>query len=987
MPNNVRGMLPAWCVFALALAGTFLAYWFAQLVAHNEVRQRFDTEIAAVQAELVERMHTYEQVLRGGVSLFHSWPDVTRENWRRYVEHIEVGRHYPGIQGIGFSRLVVPADLEAHVTAVRAEGLSNYRIWPQGERHIYTTVLYLEPQDWRNERAIGYDMFHDPVRREAMERARDTGAASISGKVTLVQETGEAVQPGFLMYLPVYRTPDTTGVQQRQDQLVGYVYSPFRMQDFMSGLLRHRERHFALRIFDGDTAAEGALLHTSHVPEASAAPIPGLAETLEFPVGGRSWTLEFVGLPQLAPSHNMPATVAVVWLVLSFLLWAIAWSLTRNRAQATAAADRLRADVEVREQVTAQLRETEASFRFLFEKNPNPMWVYDCDTLEIIEVNEAATRHYGWSREEFQGMTVADLRPPEDVPRLEAYIRSRPPGLQAAGEWRHLVRDGRIIDVHIVSFRLEFQHREAVLVVARDVTESKRAEQALKESEATARGVLDAALDAYVRMDQQGRITEWNLVAERIFGWSRDDVLGRPLEEILIPPDQREAHRKGLSRYLATGEGPLLNRRIEVRALRRDGSSLPAEIAILAVSTEHGRAFSAFLRDLTDQKHAEARLQQAQKLEAVGQLTGGVAHDFNNLLTIIIGNLELAAAGAKVDAQLTEMLNEALAAGERGAALTHRLLAFSRQQLLQPVRTDLNDIVSGMSDMLKRTLGEDIDINVRLDEKLWPELADKSQVESALLNLAINARDAMPGGGRLTIETANAALDAEYADGHEEVAAGDYVMLAVSDTGTGMAPEVMQRAIEPFFTTKDIGKGSGLGLSMIFGFAKQSRGHLKIYSEPGHGTTVKLYLPRAKDGRPDALAAPVPTFEACGNETILVVEDEEAVRKLVIANLRRLGYQTLEAADAVQAGEILKGDQPIDLLFTDVVLPGGKTGRQLADEARGLRPAIRVLFTSGYTQNSIVHQGQLDTGVSLLSKPYHRDELAQMVRKALRGAH
>jgi PAS domain S-box-containing protein len=984
MRIDLRGTLPAWGVLGLALVGTALACWFAHVTTEREARQRFDAEMAAVQVDLVERLRTYEQVLRGGVGLFHSSRTVTRDSWRRYVEQLEIARHYPGIQGIGFARLLAPEDVAAHVAKVRTEGFGDYRIWPEGEREVYTTILFLEPFDWRNQRAFGYDMFQEPVRREAMERARETGAASISGKVTLVQETAAAVQAGFLMYLPVYRAPGPAGAQESRQQLVGYVYSPFRMHDFMAGLLGDRERRVALQIFDGDALTDDALLHTSGSWETSAASSAPFAATVPLSSGGRRWTLRFAALPGLLPKRNTPAGVAAGGFIISLLLWAITGSLARNRAQTVAAAARLQADVEVREQVAAQLREAEAGFRYLFEKNPNPMWVYDRETLEILEVNEAATLHYGWSREEFQRMTIANLRPPEDVPRLEAYVRRRPPGLQMSGEWRHLVKDGRIIDVELAGYGLDFRQRQAALVVARDITESKRAAQALKESEASARGVLDAALDAYVRMDQDGRITEWNLMAERVFGWTRDEAMEKPLTEILIPPEQREAHRQGLKRYLATGEGPMLNRRIEVHALRRDGGRLPVEITILAVTTESGKAFGAFLRDLTEKKRAEAQLLHAQKLEAVGRLTGGVAHDFNNLLTVIIGNLELAAPRAAHDPHLAEAIKDALAAGERGAALTYRLLAFSRQQALQPVRTDLNEIVVGMLSLLKRTLGEDIEIEARLGDKLWPELADKSQVENALLNLAINARDAMPEGGKLTIETRNTTLDTEYAAGQEEVMAGDYVMLAVSDTGTGMTPEIAQQAIDPFFTTKEVGKGSGLGLSMIFGFAKQSRGHLKIYSESGHGTTVKLYLPRAQAARQQAPPPELASAEEGGSETVLVVEDEEAVRKLVIANLKRLGYRTLEAADAVQAEAILKGDEPIDLLFTDVILPGGKTGRQLADEGRALRPAMRVLFTSGYTQNSITHQGTLDPGVKLLSKPYRREELARKVRQALR---
>jgi PAS domain S-box-containing protein len=582
-------------------------------------------------------------------------------------------------------------------------------------------------------------------------------------------------------------------------------------------------------------------------------------------------------------------------------------------------------------------------------------------------------------------MRITDLRPAAEVPQLLSYMENRPPGLKTAGEWRHVTKDGRIINVEIVSYTLEFRQRAATLVVARDITESKQAEEMLRESEAVARGVLDAALDAYVRMNQQGRVTEWNRMAERTFGWARSEAIGRPLDEIIVPPHQRGAHQRGLARFLATGEGPMLNRLVEVQALHRSGNEFPVEVTILAVKTDRDVVFSAFLRDLTEKKQVEAQLRQAQKMEAVGQLTGGIAHDFNNLLTVIIGNLELAEAREPGHAQVPQSIGHALAAAVRGAALTHRLLAFSRQQVLQPVRTNLNAMITDMIDLLRRTLGENIEIEVRLDANLWPELADKSQVESALLNLTINARDAMPEGGKLTVETGNVSLDAEYAAANTEVEPGDYVMLGVTDTGTGMPPDIVERAFDPFFTTKDAGKGSGLGLSMIYGFAKQSHGHLKIYSEVGHGTTVKLYLPRAATVRPVT-----PTLDAAGDdlrgsETILVVEDEEAVRRLVVRNLRSLGYQVLEAADGARAVGMLRSGEAIDLLFTDVVLPGGMTGRQLADQALVLRPEMRVLFTSGYTQNSIVHQGKLDVGVHLLTKPYRRDDLGRKIREVLDG--
>jgi PAS domain S-box-containing protein len=960
-----------------------LAGYLTHAAVVRETSQRFHSEIAAVRADLTDRLRAYEQILRGGVSLHHTLRAVSRENWRDYVEYLYIAEKYPGLQGIGFAQVVAPDDLEAHVSALRAEGFPDYSVWPDGEREIYTSIVYLEPSDWRNQRAFGYDMFQDPVRRLAMERARDTGLASLTGGVTLVQETTDAVQAGFLIYLPVYRTPAPSDVLERRRQLIGYVYSPFRMDDFMRGLMGDRGRSVALEIFDGHIVSEDTLMY--------AGPASGPPVVLDGPSGtvmsmdlnGHAWTLRFFALPALAADRSKPLIVLIGGLVVSFLLWGIVVSLARHRAQTAAANERLRLDIAERERVQAQLRDTEISFRYLFEKNPNPMWVFDRENLAILEVNDAAVAHYGYSHKEFRKMRITDLRPGEDVPRLVSHMANRPDGLRESGEWRHLTKDGRIIDVDVASYYLEFQQRPAALVIARDITESKRAREALKASEAAARGVLDAALDAYIRMNEQGRITAWNTVAEKTFGWTRSEAVGQPLADLIVPHDERDAHRAGLERYLASGEGPLLNRRTEIQALHRSGRTLAVEITILPVETESGCDFSAFLRDLTDIKHAEAQLLQAQKMEAVGQLTGGIAHDFNNLLTVIIGNLELAIVSESISSPLDEMLADALSAAEKGAALTHRLLAFSRQQPLKPVHTDLNAIVAGMIEMLRRTLGEDIEIEVKLNDHLWPELADKSQVENALLNLAINARDAMPAGGKLTIETLNASLDEAYAARNADVQPGDYVMLAITDTGTGMPAEVVDRVFEPFFTTKEDRMGTGLGLSMIYGFAKQSGGHLKVYSEVGHGTTVRLYLPRATSAQLPAPDDDVLLEGSGGNEAILVVEDDASVRKLVVENLRRLGYRVLEAADGAGALMILRGDVIIDLLFTDVVLPGGMTGRELADEACSLRPSLRVLFTSGYTQNSIVHQGKLDEGVHLLSKPYRREELSRKVREVL----
>ena len=376
-------------------------------------------------------------------------------------------------------------------------------------------------------------------------------------------------------------------------------------------------------------------------------------------------------------------------------------------------------------------------------------------------------------------------------------------------------------------------------------------------------------------------------------------------------------------------------------------------------------------------------MRHAQKMDAVGQLTGGVAHDFNNILTVItgtIGILEEAVADQPQLAAVAKLIDEA---AERGANLTKHLLAFARKQPLQPVEVDVNALVLEAAKLLHPTLGENIEITPLLAEDAWTALADPNQLTTAVLNLAINARDAMPNGGKLALETSNIFLDENYASMHSEVAPGNYVMIAVSDTGTGIPPALLERVFEPFFTTKEVGKGTGLGLSMVFGFVKQSGGHIKIYSEEGHGTSVKIYLPRATGLQQTAAEALVSADIEGGNETILVVEDDTLVRRYVMTQIESLGYTTLEAANASDALRFIDEVPAIDLLFTDVIMPGTMNGRQLVDEALKRRPGLKTLFTSGYTENAIVHHGRLDSGVLLLAKPYRKSELARMIRLAL----
>jgi nitrogen-specific signal transduction histidine kinase/CheY-like chemotaxis protein len=406
-----------------------------------------------------------------------------------------------------------------------------------------------------------------------------------------------------------------------------------------------------------------------------------------------------------------------------------------------------------------------------------------------------------------------------------------------------------------------------------------------------------------------------------------------------------------------------------------------ASIAPVKDTDGHITHFIGVKEDITQRKATEEQLRQSQKMEAIGQLTGGIAHDFNNLLAIIIGNLQLLQERVEANEKTGEFMADALWSAKRGAELTHRLLAFARRQPLYPEVLNLNKVIAGMTELLRRTLGANIQVREQLAADLWKALADKGGLERALVNLAVNARDAMWDGGVLTIETRSVVLDQDYAEQHEEVAPGEYTMLAVTDTGTGMSPETMKRIFEPFFTTKEVGKGSGLGLSMVYGFIKQSGGHVSVSSEVGRGTTVTLFLPRAK--APAAIPEE-PPMDALGdtleNKIVLVVEDEARLRKVARKMLKKMGLQVAEADSMKEALQRIEQLQRVDILFTDLELPEGMVGAELAEEVRKLHPDIKIIYTTGYAKDTVLRNGQLRAEIPMISKPYSRSELARALK-------
>ncbi len=536
---------------------------------------------------------------------------------------------------------------------------------------------------------------------------------------------------------------------------------------------------------------------------------------------------------------------------------------------------------------------------------------------------------------------------------------------------------------------METSGERSVVVVVVDVTDQRRVEAAIREQRLRLAGIVDSAMDAIISIDEEQRIVLLNPAAERMFRCASADVLGGSIDRFL-PARLRVSHGRDIETFGRSGiAARSMGHHGPMHGVRADGEEFPIEASISQVVIDGQRLFTVICRDVTERAREadarrvlEAQLHQSQKMEAFGQLAGGVAHDFNNLLTVISGYCDLLLHVPARDAEDREMLHEILTAGHRASSLTRQLLAFSRQQVLEPRLVDLNAVIGDVDRMLRRLIGEDVQLTTLLLPGLSAVKVDPRQIEQVVMNLAVNARDAMPDGGQLTIETGEVELDDAYASTHPEVRPGRYVRLAMSDTGSGMTEEVRRRLFEPFFTTKGVGRGTGLGLAVVHGIIRQSGGSVAVYSEVGIGTTFAIHLPVSADGSAaerEEVTLPPPM----GHETILLVEDDARVLEFAARVLRDCGYRLLTAADGNAALRIAAVEvAPIDLLITDVVMPG-PSGRQTAEALTAARPGLRVLFVSGYTDDAIVRHGILQATVEYLQKPFSPGALARKVREVL----
>ncbi len=645
--------------------------------------------------------------------------------------------------------------------------------------------------------------------------------------------------------------------------------------------------------------------------------------------------------------------------------------------------ERLQQELTLRSEATHRLEASEARYRRLFEGSPFPLWIFDNETGRFLTVNPAAIAQYGYSAEEFANMTIADIRPPEELPQLQRARAQHAREAVFSGVFRHRRKDGSNLWVEVRSHAVEFDGRPGRLVQAHDVTERTRAFEALRAAEERHQLLSRVTNEVIWEWDPSSGRLEVNEAFFTLFRYRPEEV-GTDFEwfRARVHPDDHAAADVAIESAVRDRMTESLRR---YRFRRGDDTWASVEDrAVIAYNSTGGVRVVGSTTDITDTLAINEQLAIAQRMEAVGRLAGGVAHDFNNLLTAIRGFAQFALDEQLPSSRARDDIEQILQAADRAATLTRQLLAFSRRQVLQPQVLNVNDVLINLQKILSRVLGEDVEVQFFLEPVLAPVVVDPGQLEQVIMNLVVNARDAMPEGGLLTIETTNARIDEAFAVTHFDAVPGDYVKISINDTGSGMTPEVIARIFEPFFSTKDRDRGTGLGLATSYGIIRQSGGYIGVYSEPGRGSTFKVFLPRATEvEHHEPRAEPETLTRLQGSETILVIEDDDRVRRVSAGALVRSGYRVLEARSAEAALALFREHRDeIHLVVSDVVLPR-MNGPALVRELQAIRPDIRVLYVSGYTENAINQMGTLEPSVELLEKPFAPDALVRRVRTVL----
>jgi PAS domain S-box-containing protein len=1097
--SSYRKLVP-YGVLLICLCLTASVWLLSDHWSKRREQLRFQNRTANTVLAITERIQRDAVILRGCEALFAVSGHVTRNQWRTYVEHLAIQDVLPGIQGIGFAQYIKPSELDGHIRQIREEGFPDYTVRPGGERKEYTSVIFLEPFDARNQRAFGYDMFSEPVRRSAMGRARNTGTVAMSGKVSLIQETGEGVQAGFLIYLPVYRenaesgTSPAEGANGRRGALLGYVYTPIRINNLMRATFPSSPDDIAFQIYDGTEVSPATLLYDGTAGGGTHGdkikPLFSSRRTVN--LYGHPWTLVFRTLPSFKPGveRYLSEGILIAGIIISLLAFLLVREQENNRTRALALA----------RDMTSALQESEKRFRKVFEQGPLGIAIVGLD-YRWVAVNAAVCRMLGHTEAELSKLTFVDVTHPEDidadVESAEKLARGEIPSYKM--EKRYIKKSGEVLWINLTGSTIVDERGEALyyLSMIEDISERKRSEEALRESEQTQSTLVGENPESILLTDTNGIILTCSRVTAQRFNLPMHEIIGSCFYD-LLPPEVAEERKRRVLEVIATGKPirfedvrfgrtidnhfqPVLNAEgkvvklvilgIDITELREavelqkrlataieqsaeavvitdaegviqyvnpateritgyDKAEIIGKTPCMFESGEHGKSFFDDLwdtirsgntwsgrivnkkkdgtlyqedatispvrdasgkitnfvsvkRDISENLELTKQLFQSQKMEAVGTLAGGIAHDFNNLLTVVLGYSEILLMDRDERDPVYADLRRINQAGQKGADLVQRILAFSRKSEVKLRPSNLNQQIVQLRKMLERTIPKMIEIELKLTDGLHPVNADPTQMDQVLMNLALNARDAMPDRGTLTIETANVTVDEEYARKHIGTEPGEYVLLSVSDTGCGMDGETVEHIFEPFFTTKEAGKGTGLGLAMVYGIVTQHGGQIRCYSEQGHGTTFKIYLPAIEpeeeaEEKQDRTAMP-----EGGTETILLVDDEKPVRDLGKRILESSGYTVMTAVDGAQALEVFKKERSrISLVILDLIMPE-MGGAQCLQELLSIDPKTKVLIASGFAATGQPKE-PLDKGaVGFVAKPYNVREMRRTVRDIL----
>ena len=1094
------GRWGAWIVLLASLLITFNAWYFVRGEATKRAQARFDFRVKTIETGIYERLQAYEFLLRGGSSLFATSDEVTREDWQTYVTKLQINQYYPGIQGVGFSKHILPSEKEAHLSQIRSEGFPQYTIKPEGDRPEYTSIIFLEPFDWRNQRAFGYDMFSEPTRKEAMVRARDTGIAALSGKVTLVQETAKDIQAGFLIYLAIYRKGEPLeNPEQRREALMGYVYSPFRMNEFMKGILVEKEGYVNLQIFDGEKPLKETLLYRSDTTEE----IHNAPEDSHFATNqsileyaGRRWLLSFISSKYFEENIETGSMnfILLLGITISLLLFGMVLSLTRSRSQAIALKESELLFSQMFEQSTTStcfynpkgtivkvnqafckmfgveentifdlgynvfkdqnvingeviplLRDIfdekktknweinfnigvasdstgtptsktgkifleifgypvlnhkgnleyvvlqhyditsrkKAEEELLNEKNfseaiiesiPGMLYVYDDQGTHILH-NKKHEEMTGYSADELSHLNPLSWYDDKaDILRVEAAINDVFTKGYGEGEVPMRIKNGKKLMMHFTGSRLVMNGNKYFVGVGTDITDRKQAEEALKKSEVRYRSMMESITDQLYICSPDFTVEYMNPAMISRLG---RNATGERCHNALHGLDYRcdwcvfNKVAKGES-IETTIIGPLDGRTYRVTNMPvQNQNGTVSKMSIF-------RDITGYLKAVAEKEKLEQELRQAQKMESIGTLAGGIAHDFNNILYPIMGFAELSLEDLPENHPVKENLKDILQGAKRARDLVKQILAFSSQREEEQKPLVLSPLIQETLKLLRSTIPSNIDIQKELYDTQDCVLVSPIEIHEIVMNLCTNAYHAMEEtGGTIRICLYKSEPDPKLNLSH-----GDYCCLSIHDTGIGIPTEIINNIFDPYFTTKEQGKGSGLGLSVVHGIIKKAHGAISVESIPGKGTVFKIYLPiTSAINKPDETSEDKPSLG--GNEKILFVDDEVAIVKLGVRLLEKLGYTVTGKNSSIEALALFKSaPDAFNLVITDMTMPQ-MVGTEFAAKLMETRPDIPIIICTGFSERV-----DIETAVSLgireyIHKPILSVDLYSKVRAVL----